>query len=249
MKINRGCMLRYGDEDFDKDYINWGFDDEDEQIFIAAQMLSIFEQHGSDIIDIACGLSRYHKVWLQNGYNVTGIDLSETFIEQSKYSNRDFPNSNYIVQDINNINNKNQFDIATWIDPIEITATPVRNIFQLLRSGGVFIYEMWNENYGKHKHRYTFNKTWSLENGIYKLIRHEYNNATSTIEHEETYINTNTDEVTIKYINSQTVSTHCTRELLIAAGFDRIEMTTWDGKPFDPIDDTTKRFLMIGHKD
>lgn len=30
MKINRECMLRYGDEDFDKDYINWGFDDEDE---------------------------------------------------------------------------------------------------------------------------------------------------------------------------------------------------------------------------
>ncbi|MDT3429126.1 2-polyprenyl-3-methyl-5-hydroxy-6-metoxy-1,4-benzoquinol methylase [Paenibacillus forsythiae] len=249
MKIHREPMLRYGEKDFDEGYIHWGFDEEDEQIGIASQMLSVFQPSGKDIIDIACGLSRYHKVWLDKGYNVTGVDLSETFIEQSAYNNRDFTNASYRVQDINHLDFKEQFDIATWIDPIEITAKPVRNIFRSLRSGGMFIYEMWNENFGKYKQRYIFNKTWTFEEGIYKLIRHEYNHATSTIEHEEIYINTHTDEITIRYIHSKTVNTHCTKELLLAAGFDRIEMTTWDGKPFDPVDDTTKRFLMVGYKD
>lgn len=60
----------------------------------AATFAKTLEQHlqpkpGSKILDIACGKGRHSKVLASMGFDVTGIDLSEPFINEAKKSETD----------------------------------------------------------------------------------------------------------------------------------------------------------------
>ena len=87
MKINKQQGSQYGNRKWDEEYIRWGFKDEDSQIDFAQKLLKIFPKHATSILDVACGIGRYHKVWLESGYKVTGTDLSELFIENAIKNN------------------------------------------------------------------------------------------------------------------------------------------------------------------
>ncbi|WP_430158497.1 class I SAM-dependent methyltransferase [Paenibacillus thiaminolyticus] len=68
---------------------------------MAEKLMKIFPTEGKSIFDVACGISRYHQVWLKSGHKVTGIDISNTFIEYSRNYNKDFDKTRYFVCDFN----------------------------------------------------------------------------------------------------------------------------------------------------
>ena len=78
-------MHRYGEGDFDKDYLRWGFHDAETQ---AKEAESILRIAGTDrrlrILDLACGTGLHAAHWAKQGHTVTGVDLSETFIAQAR---------------------------------------------------------------------------------------------------------------------------------------------------------------------
>lgn len=251
MKVVVEKYNRYGEKDYDEGYINWGFDDLKSQIIMAKRLESIFPRNKKNILDIACGISRYHKVWLESGYNVTGIDISETFINYSKNYNKDFENPKYYVCDFNNFNLNNHFDIAVWLDPVELTGASINRIYNTLKTDGILVYEMWNDNYYKYHNDNKHNdcQTWSHKNGVYHLIRNKYNKVTCADEHEEIIFDVPNDTMIHRTgINAKNVNSHCSIQIMEAAGFKNIRFIDYDGQPFSTENQDVKRFLMIAEK-
>lgn len=251
MKIIEEKYNRYGEEDYDTGYINWGFDDLETQIVMADKLQKIFPKDTKNILDVACGISRYHQVWLKGGYDVTGIDISETFINYAKNYNKEFSNAHYLVEDFNNLSFQNQFDIAVWTDPVELTGIAVNRIYKALKEGGTFIYEMWNDNYYKYHNdnRHNDCQTWTCKDGVYYLIHHKYNKATCVSEHEEIIFDVPNDTMIHRTgINAKNVNSHCSIQIMDAAGFKNIRFIDYDGQPFSTENQNVKQFFMIGEK-
>lgn len=238
---------RYGDKDYDTDYINWGFDALEEQQAMAQKMMKFFNRSAKSVLDVGCGIGRYHRVWLKAGYTLTGIDISETFLDSARKYNSQFDDAKYLLCSFDEMSFEREFDVAVWTDPVGLTGRPARNIFNALNPGGQFIYEMWNEHY--YKQKFIDGQTWTCEGSKYKLINHRYNASTSTTKHEEIVFDIGNDTVTFRTgFDAKNVNHHCSIQILEAAGFENVRFISYEGSPFDPPDDQTKRFFMIGEK-
>ncbi|NGM82785.1 class I SAM-dependent methyltransferase [Paenibacillus sp. 7124] len=251
MKIIEEKYNRYGEKDYDTSYIGWGFDDLETQIRMAEKMQKLFPSGARAILDIACGISRYHQFWLKSGYAVTGTDLSETFIEYSRNYNEAFEKANYFVCDCNHLDLDHQYDIAVWTDPVELTGLSANRIFKALKPGGIFIYEMWNDNYYKYHSddRHNDCQTWTCKDGVYRLVRHKYNRATCVSEHEEIIFDVPNDTMIHKTgLAAKNINSHCSIQILEAAGFKNIRFVDYEGEPFSTESQQVQRFFMIGEK-
>ncbi|MEK4661449.1 class I SAM-dependent methyltransferase [Priestia sp. FSL H7-0729] len=251
MKIIEEKFNRYGDQDYDKEYIKWGFDDLENQIVMAEKLQRLFPENSTKILDIACGISRYHQVWLKSGNEVTGIDISKTFIEYSKDYNRAFEKASYFVCDFNELSFDNEFDVAIWTDPVGLTGVSANRVFNALKPTGIFIYEMWNENYFKYHtdERHNDCRTWTYCDGIYRLVRHEYNRATCVSEHEEIIFDIPNDTMIHKTgLGAKNVNSYCYVQIMEAAGFKNVRFVDYEGQPFNTENQQIKQFFMIGEK-
>jgi 2-polyprenyl-3-methyl-5-hydroxy-6-metoxy-1,4-benzoquinol methylase len=105
-------MFRYGEHDFDLDYLSWGFHDEKTQIEEAQSVLDILKPARSlRILDIACGVGTHGIYWARQGHGVTGVDISETFINRARQSaERQGMDVEFIVGDIRNLSYQNEFE-------------------------------------------------------------------------------------------------------------------------------------------
>ncbi|WP_434751575.1 class I SAM-dependent methyltransferase [Paenibacillus amylolyticus] len=251
MKIIEEKFNRYGEQDYDKEYIKWGFDDLETQIVMAEKLKRLFAENSNHILDIACGISRYHQVWLKSGYEVTGIDISDTFIEYSRDYNRDFEKASYFVCDFNELSFDNKFDVAIWTDPVGLTGVSTNRVFNALKPTGIFIYEMWNENYFKFHtdERHNDCCTWTYRDGIYRLVRHEYNRATCVSEHEEIIFDIPNDTMIHKTgLGAKNVNSYSHVQIMEAAGFKKVRFVDYKGQPFNSENQQIKQFFMIGEK-
>jgi len=110
-------MHRYGEGDFDKDYLRWGFHDAETQ---AKEAESILRIAGTDrrlrILDLACGTGLHAAHWAKQGHTVTGVDLSETFIAQARARVlQEGVSVDFIVSDIRDLACHETYDVGTWI--------------------------------------------------------------------------------------------------------------------------------------
>ena len=81
LKRIRREAIRFGDAEFDRDYMEWGFHDQDTQIGEAQAVLNILQlTKPVNILDLACGVGTHAIHWARQGHRVTGVDISETFI-------------------------------------------------------------------------------------------------------------------------------------------------------------------------
>lgn len=251
MKIIEEKYNRYGEQEYDKSYIDWGFDDLETQVVMAEKLQRLFPNNTKTIIDVACGISRYHQVWLKSGYSVTGIDISETFIEYSREYNKDFDNAHYIVSDFNQLYFVDEFEIAVWTDPVGLTGTSANRIYKALKPNGIFIYEMWNENYYKYHNdnRHNDCRTWTYRDGVYHLVRHEYNKITCVSEHEEIIFDLANDTMIHKTgLDAINLNSYSHVQLMEAAGFRNVRLVDYEGELFSTENQQVKQFFMIGEK-
>jgi SAM-dependent methyltransferase len=247
MKVIEERYDRCGDKGYDTEYINWGFDSLEEQEAMARKIQALLGGQAKDVLDVACGIGRYHAIWLKAGHRVTGIDISETFIDYAREYNKHLDAARYIQCDFREMMFHEEFDAAVWTDPVGLTGLPVFNIFAALRPSGRFIYEMWNEHY--YRKKFKEGQTWTRESNKYMLIRHEYNPSTSATEHEEIVFDVDNDTMVHKTgFDSKNTNHHCSVQILEAAGFKNVRFVTYDGQPFDPPDSATKRFFLLGEK-
>ena len=248
MKVNRQKGSQYGNREWDEEYIKRGFKDEESQIDFAQKLLKIFPNQARTILDVACGIGRYHKVWLENGYKVTGTDLSEVFIQNAIKNN---PSADYFVCDAQKLPSDKKYDIITASEPGMMNAYIIRNIYNCLNHGGIFVLESRNPTHPRSRGFRPEKRTWNYENGIFKLLRHEFNFATQTYEHEEITIDPSKDEIII-YDNSGgpgDVPMLRIQETLIAAGFNGIETYSRDCEKMEFTDESIYKIWLVAKKE
>ena len=105
------------------------------------------------IIDIGCGTGRHSIELSKRGYNITGIDLSDSQLERAKEkANKLNLKIDFVKQDARNISFKNEFDIAIMLcegsfplmETDEMNYEILRNITQALKNKGKLIFTTLN---------------------------------------------------------------------------------------------------------
>lgn len=174
MKIIRKSATPYGQEDFDWSYVDWGFNDETEQIGTAQILAGSFPASAKRLLDVACGIGRYHAVWLAQGLEVTGTDLSATFIEIAKERN---PTATYLQVNSYDLAAGEPFDVVTALDQAVMDGRIIRRVYGLLRDEGHFILESRNPAHPKMRRLREERRDWSREDEIYRLRENAFDPA------------------------------------------------------------------------
>jgi SAM-dependent methyltransferase len=240
-------MIRYGDKEFDEGFVGWGFQSTEEQNRDAKAVLDIVSLSGLKILDLACGLGNYHKVWSDAGHTVVGTDLSETFIMMAQNNN---PGLTYRVEDFYELNEESEYDLVTMIDtPVEDEDVP-RNAYRALKPGGSFIFQISNPEYLHLRGQKLENRrSWQEnEDRTFLLTRHEYNETLDRWEYEEWNLNMETGEILVQHNFSTHLSFSRIVDILRAVGFCSVSFTDTDGRPYGTSKEDPKNFFCIAHK-
>lgn len=235
MKRIKMPMHRYGEEDFDKDYLRWGFHNADTQTKEADSVIQIVGRGKRlRILDIACGTGVHAVHWAKQGYMVTGVDLSETFIAQARERmSREGVSVDFIVSDMRNLPFNETYNVVTWIENSFFDKAIINRAFQCLTDGGCFILDVRNPENTKAKFRQGNWRTWHEENGVFYLERHETDEKTGVHEDAWITINPHLERIEEK-VNTEEHPTTLDQKINIMnkAGFDPVELRTMDGHLF-----------------
>ncbi len=104
--------------------------------------------NGLTILDLGCGFGEHCKGFIEKGAaKVVGIDISEKMLEVAKVENSD-PKITYLnmpMEDLDKIDEKFDLVVSSLaIHYVEDFAGLIRNINNLLKSGGLFVYSQEN---------------------------------------------------------------------------------------------------------
>jgi SAM-dependent methyltransferase len=240
-------MIRYGDKEFDQGFVGWGFQSTEEQKRDAQAILDILSLDSLKILDLACGLGSYHKVWTDAGHRVTGTDLSETFIMMAQNTNASVA---YRVENFYDLAEEEEYDLVTMIDtPVEDEDVP-RNVYRALKPGGSFVFQLSNPNYMHLRGQKLENSRSWQENDdrTFLLTRHEYNDAVDRWEYEEWHLDLETGDIVIEHNFSTHLSFSRLVDILMAVGFCSAYFVDADGRPYGTSKGEPKNFFCIAHK-
>jgi SAM-dependent methyltransferase len=235
MKRIRMPMHRYGEADFDKDYLQWGFHDAETQ---AKEADSIVQIAGGDkrlcILDLACGTGVHAVHWAKQGHTVTGVDLSETFIAQARERmSREAVSVEFIVSDIRDLARHETYDVVTWIENSFFDDDIINRVRHYLTGGGCFVLDVRNPENAKAKFRQGNWRTWHEENGVFYLERHETHEQTGV--HEDVWITIDPQrELIEERVNTteRPMTLDQKMHVMKKAGFDPVELRTMEGRLF-----------------
>jgi len=121
----------------DKDY-------EGEARYIA-DLIKEFSPETNSILELGCGTGKHAKILAENGFEIQGIDLSETMIEEALKNNVDCQ-----VGDVRNFRTAKTFDavislfhIINYQTTNQDLAAYLETAHQHLPIGGIFIFDSW----------------------------------------------------------------------------------------------------------
>jgi SAM-dependent methyltransferase len=239
LKRIRREAIRFGDPEFDRDYVEWGFHDQDTQIGEAQAVLNILQlTRPVNILDLACGVGTHATHWARQGHRVTGVDISETFIsEAQKAARRAGVSVNFRVADIKTLEYEERFDVVTWIEKPFFHDGMSMAIHRFLIPGGCFIGDVRNPEHPKVKRMAQNQRTWREENGIFYLERHERNEEEGTLEDVWIRIDPDNDVIEERFLINDIRSCvsrnlHTAMDELSRAGFRDTELRTMEGEVF-----------------
>jgi SAM-dependent methyltransferase len=224
-------MHRYGEPDFDRDYLTWGFHDPDTQAQEAASILRIIQPRCPlKILDLACGIGTHAIYWAEQGHKVTAVDLSETFIAEAKrQAHSRAVEVDFQVCDIIALDQKSAFDVVTWIEQSFFTQEIVSAVHRTLRDGGLFIFDDRNPDHPRTKSRGGNWRTWREQDGVFYLERHETDESTGVREDLWITIDPDRSLITEKSGRSKPISLDAKIDILIRVGFSDVQLLTLEG--------------------
>lgn len=137
---------------FDSPYYDILYQNRDEleaQQFIGQLASSLQIAQGANILDLACGKGRHAKSLAQEGFLVTGVDLSSRNIEFAKAF--EYPNLHFFQGDIREPLQTETFDyifnlftsfgyFETYQEHVEV----LQNVRSMLKEEGVFVLDYFN---------------------------------------------------------------------------------------------------------
>jgi SAM-dependent methyltransferase len=240
---------RYGDPDFDREYLEWGFHDPETQIREAASILrNVRAQHPLNILDLACGTGTHAIYWAEQGHRVTAVDLSGTFIaEARKRAIERGVEVDFRVCDITTLDYEGAFDVVTWIEQSFFTQGIVSAVHRALADEGLFIFDDRNPDHPRTQKRTGNWRTWREQDGVFYLERHETDKESG--EREDVWIAIDPDKalITEKSNRFKPISLDDKLGMLKRAGFIHAKLCTMEGAPL-PGDDGPYWLWVIGRR-
>lgn len=175
-------------------------DEAEAAAFINKLIEHLTPQPGADMLDVACGKGRHSILLADQGFAVTGIDLSEDSIMEAKQHEK--KNLEFFVHDMRLPFRINYFDYAFnfftsfgYFKTRREHDNAIRTIAQSLKPGGTFVLDYLNVHYAEdhlaHKSEkeidgvnYYITK-WFDEEHFYKKIVVEDENLEEPLEYTE----------------------------------------------------------------
>lgn len=240
MQRVRTEAFRYGDPEFDADYLKWGFHDRETQIREAESVPRILRPGGPvRILDLACGIGTHAIHWARQGHRVTGVDLSETFIREARAAaGREGVEVEFLVQDIRDLDCEAEHELVTWIEKPVFHDGMAAAMWRFLVPGGCFVGDVRNPEHPRVKALAKNSRAWREDGGVFHLERHERDekrgvleNEWITIDPERGIIEDKTSVADIRTCASRGLKTAL--EELPKAGFREVELRTTDGELFE----------------
>jgi len=235
MKRIRQRKMRYGNPEFDRDYLKWGFHDEATQRKEAQSVLDLANAEGPlEILDLACGHGAHAAYWARQGHHVLAIDVSETFIAEAKRRHGPVATLEFCVKDIKAVRASGTYDLVTWVERSFFDQEMCQIISSALKPNGLFVTDVRNPNHPKTKRNKSDWRTWRQGNGVFFLEKHETDPATGV--HEDLWITVDPENGTVleEYELSPQSEDEIDnmKQLLCEAGVTEIELKTMMAEPF-----------------
>lgn len=130
--------LLYKDKDYSK-----------EAIFIADELKKHGINNGALLLELGCGTGQHANLLSEYGYQVTGVDFSQSMIDIAREKNQS-KKQNFIQGDIRNINLDRKFDAVISLFHVfsyQTTNSDITASFETaskhLRVGGILIFDFW----------------------------------------------------------------------------------------------------------
>jgi len=107
-----------------------------------------------NILDIGCGPGLYTERLAQKGHSLTGVDFSKNAIFHAQKSAKEHDlEVSYRCKDYLTLDDENKYDLVMMIftdfgvlNPDQ-RSTLLQNIYSSLKPGGIFLFDILNENY------------------------------------------------------------------------------------------------------
>lgn len=144
-----------------EEIVSW-FDDARTKTLMESEYLNLIVNTvpaAGTVLDLGCGTGEpIAQFFIDKGFKVTGIDGSKKMIELCK---KRFPNAQWIVSDMREINLHQQFDvILAWHSFFHLDQNSQRKMFKIfethIKSGGILVFtsgeeegEVWSDNGGQ----------------------------------------------------------------------------------------------------
>ena len=128
-------------------------DYEGEAFYIEKLIQENINRKVTTILNLGCGTGKHDFHFIESGYEITGVDLSEEMISQAKetLSNK-YPSttSSFIVADIRTVRTQTKYDAIISLFHVasyQTTNSDILSMFetanQHLKEDGIFIFDCW----------------------------------------------------------------------------------------------------------
>lgn len=233
---------------FDSPYYDLLYKDRDQDEadkFIHNLVKHLAPPKKSFMLDLACGKGRYSIALNRMGYNVTGTDLSQRKINAAKeFENKDL---SFLVHDMRMPLESNKYDYVFnlytsfgYFDVEEENKGVLFNVFNSLKSGGIFILDYVNgekaAKYLLEHEEYSFDE---VDFSIYRYVKD--NLIIKEIKVMDGIIESNFTEKVSIFSESKL------KEYITECGFEIVEtFGDYQLHNFNPID--SERLIIISRK-
>ena len=133
-------------------YEGLGGEQREKEVNFIVKELNLMEP--KKILDLACGYGRHANKLAALGHDVTGVDITEGFLEIAKKEAKEIGvKVRYILQDMREINFNNEFDCAISMSTAfgyfedDENFKVLENVSRALKKGGLFLLDLTNRDF------------------------------------------------------------------------------------------------------
>ncbi|MBI9107862.1 MAG: class I SAM-dependent methyltransferase [Spirochaetales bacterium] len=207
-----------------------------------------------DILDLCCGEGRHSLEFARRGFHVTGIDITEPYLEQAEKSAKDEElDITFLRRDVREYVQEDGFDFAMnyfssfgYFDDPEDDLLFCSNTCRSLKAGGSFLID----TIGKETAALHFKETeWFERDGYCIMLEYSITDGWTHIENRWLFISADHENPGILHetkFKHRLYSAVEMAELLTKAGFSEVRFFGGlDGRPYDH---KAKRMLTLAIK-
>ena len=244
------------DDDFWKTYAPIIFDDKhwDEVPAVADGVIELGAKTGiagKKVLDLCCGMGRISTELARRGFDVTGVDLSPSFLETARedalYEKLDVE---YVQEDIRTFVRPVFYDIAVnlyvsfgYCEKKEDDLLSLCKAYESIKPGGCFIVEPLSKEIAV---RDFTEGEWFERAGHIVLTEFEPVDSWAALKNRWILIRSEDYFRVEKTFVQRLYSGTEMRDLLLQAGFEKVEIYGgWDKKPYDQYAET---LIAVGRK-